>query len=271
MDSPDPSLAAWTERLAPVAVPVLRATRDQILHWSQRPDDADAHVLADLVLRDPLMCLRVLVNVSQKLGERLLTPVETVTAALVLTGIEPFFRDFQDLPVLEDRLADQPQALAGALALVERSHRAARLAASFAIHRQDEDVELLHQAALLHDFGHLLLWCEAPPLALEMAARQRQDPNLRSAAVQRDVLGVELEPLAVALMERWGLPPALRELAQPGTAATAGPRTVRLAVQLARHLESGWHNAALPDDFAEIGNLLNLPANAAASLARQAL
>ena len=89
--------------------------------------------------------------------------------------------------------------------------------------------------------------------------------------MQCDVLGTELEPLAQALMERWGLPPALRELAQPGTAATAGPRTVRLAVQLARHLEGGWHNAALPDDFAEIGHLLNLPANAAATLARQAL
>jgi len=271
MASPDESLQAWTARLASVAVPVLRTTRDQIEHWRERSDDADAHVLADLVLRDPLMCLRVLVNVSQKLGERLATPVETVTAALVLTGIEPFFRDFQELPVLEDRLAGEPLALAGALALVERSHRAARLAAAFAIHRQDEDVELLHQAALLHDFGHLLLWCEAPPLALEMASRQRQDPNLRSAAVQRDLLGVEVEPLALALMERWGLPPALRELTQPGASVTVGPRTVRLAVQLARHLDSGWHNAALPDDFAEIGHLLNLPANAAATLARQAL
>jgi hypothetical protein len=184
----------------------------------------------------------------------------------VLTGIEPFFRDFADLPVLEERLADRPAALAGALAAVERAHCAARLAAAFAIHCRDEDVELLHQAALLDNFTGVLLWCEAPERALRMAARQRDDPALRSADVQREVLGVELEPLAHHLMEHWGLPISLRQL---GQAARRDGRTVKLAVRIARHLQTSWQNAALVDDFAELGLLLNLPSHLAAALVRQ--
>jgi hypothetical protein len=35
-------------------------------------------------------------------------------------------------------------------------------------------------------------------------------------------------------------------------------RTVRLAVQVARHSEHGWDNPALPDDIDEVADLLNL-------------
>jgi hypothetical protein len=264
--SPPATREAWTERLAAVSMPVRRATRDAIEYWRGQPDRVDAHLLADIVLGDPLMCLRVLVNVAQKLGRRLATPIQTVTAALVLTGIEPFFRDFAELPVLEDRLADRPLALSGALADVQRSHSAARLAAAFAIHCGNEDVELLHQAALLDNFAGLLIWTEAPACALEMAQRQRDDPTLRSVDVQRAVLGVELELVTRQLMEHWHLPASLREV---GQAERHGARTVKLAVQIARHLQSSWHNAALSDDFAEVGRLLNLPPNSAADLVWQ--
>ena len=60
-------------------------------------------------------------------------------------------------------------------------------------------------------------------------------------------------------------------LADPAGAARAGPRTVRLAVRIARHLAAGgWQNPALPDDLAEAGALLNLPPAGAAALVRRA-
>jgi hypothetical protein len=264
-ESPAAACEAWTERLAAMSLPVQRATRDAVEHWRGQTDRVDANLLSDIVLRDPLMCLRLVVNVAQKYGPRLATPIKTVTAALVLTGIEPFFRDFVDLPVLEEQLAGCPPALAGALACVQRAHCAARLATAFAIHCGHEDVELLRQAALLHNFAALLLWCEAPAQALEMASRQRDDPALRSVEVQRAVLGVELDQLAPQLFERWGVPRSVREAGQTARQA----HTVRLAVQIARHLQTGWGNAALSDDFAELGQLLNLPAYSAAALVRE--
>lgn len=261
---------AWIERFAAMRLPVLRATQAGVAYWAQREDDADAHRLADLVLRDPLMCVRVLTEVARRHGPRLTTPVETVTAALLLTGTEPFFRGFEGAPVLEDQLAEHPEALTGALAAIERSHRAARIAAAFAIHRQDERAEEVHQAALLHDFTTLLLWCEAPELALTIAWRQHRDPSLRTVAVQRDVLGTDLEPVAQVLMQRWHLPRSLRALSHPTGHADHGAPMVRLAVRIARHLDTGWSNPGLPDDLAEAGAMLNLLPYAAAQLVRHA-
>jgi hypothetical protein len=257
--------------LAPTDLPVLQATRQGIEHWSARRDEADANRLADLVLRDPLMVVRTLAYVAGRLGARLATPVQTVTAALVLTGMEPFFAAFADVPVLEHRLADQPDALQGALEAIERARAASRIAAAFAVHRQDDDAELLHQAALLHGFAGLLLWCEAPADALAIAARQRHDPQLRSADAQRAQLGTALDAIERELLERWGMALPLRQAGRGVDAARE--QAVRLAVRIARHVQGpgGWHNAALPDDWAEAGALLHLPPAGAASLVRAAL
>jgi hypothetical protein len=43
---------------------------------------------------------------------------------------------------------------------------------------------------------------------------------------------------------------------------------VLLATALARHSQNGWNNAALPDDFEAIGQLLNLSTLAVRSLVR---
>ena len=265
---PDP-MARWSQTLGAVQVPVLRSTRDALAAWQQMPERADANSLAHTVLHDPLMTLRVLICVHQRLGSRLRTPVETVTAGIVMLGIEPFFTHLGDPPVLEDRLAHEPLALAGALQAIERAHRAARLAAAFAIQRQDEDAEVLHQAALLDNFAGLLLWCETPALARVIANRQQADATLRSADVQRAVLGVELAALQHALAAQWGLPDFLRSLSEPGQWARPGPRCVMLAVRIARHSQTGWDNAALPDDYAELGQLLNISSGAAGELVRE--
>jgi hypothetical protein len=38
-------------------------------------------------------------------------------------------------------------------------------------------------------------------------------------------------------------------------------RNVELAVNLARHSSNGWDDAALPDDYKDIGELLRMPAD----------
>lgn len=266
---PASPLDHWRHVLASRPAPVLPATRDALARWRERPDHVDANSLADLVLRDPLMTLRVLLLVTQRLGARLSRPVETVTAGLVLLGIEPFFAAFDTLETVQERLAGEPAALDGALAAVACAHRAARLAAAFAVHRLDDDAEVLHQAALLNNFPALLLWCQAPAQALAIEERLRANPQQRSAEAQRAVLGIELAALEQALLTGWQLPSVLREMAQPGLPALPGPRSVTLAVRIARHLQAGWDNPALHEDFQELGLLLQLPPYAAQALVRQ--
>lgn len=270
MDS-SPAVDRWSCALGACTIPVLQASAQAIAHWAEHSDRVDAHRLGEIAQADPLLGLRVLIHASRRFSARLAKPVDSVTAALVLMGVEPFFREFGALPVLQDVLAAQPAALAGALRAIERAHAAARLAAAFAIHRQDPDVELLHQAALLHDVAGLLLWCADPVRALQIVERQQREPQLRTAAAQSQVLGTELAPVAARLMEGWGLPATLRELhgGTPGPAlGRMGARTVQLAVRIARHVDKGWDDTALPDDFVDLGVLLNLPAPAAAALVR---
>jgi len=127
---------------------------------------------------------------------------------------------------------------------------------------------VIHEAALLHDFAEMLLWCHAPSLALRIRQAQRADPTLRSAAIQQEVLGIQLADLQQALMKAWRLPELLIRISDDHHADRASVRNVLLAVRLARHTAGGWDNAAIPDDVADIAALLNLSAGAALQLVR---
>ena len=91
-----------------------------------------------------------------------------------------------------------------------------------------------------------------------MTERQQQDPTLRSAAIQRELLHIELHDLQQALMRAWHLPELLVQINDERHAETAQVRNVLLAVRLARHTARGWDNAALSDDVRDIAALLNL-------------
>jgi HD-like signal output (HDOD) protein len=152
--------------------------------------------------------------------------------------------------------------------VLRRSHRAATLAIGFAVHRMDPDAALIHQAALLHDFAEVLLWCHAPTLALALRQAQQTEPTLRSAVAQQTLLNVKLGDLQQALMLAWRLHDLLVKTADERHAGHPSVRTVALAVRLARHSAHGWENAALADDFGELALLLNLSAEAAEQLVR---
>ena len=191
----------WVRWLQQRDIPVLANTAAELEDLREIEDDVDARRIAEVVGRDPLMTLKVLIHASTQGSQRRQTDAETVVEALVLMGITPFFRTFGPQPTVESHLAGHPQALAGLQRVLLRADRAARFAASFAIHRADHDAVVLHEAAQLHDFTEMLLWLHAPELALELQRRQQADPGLRSAAVQRDVLHTELNDIRHVLMQ----------------------------------------------------------------------
>jgi HD-like signal output (HDOD) protein len=256
LHSAPPNLAAWLAHFRAAPIPVLAGTAVAIGELIDHEDAVDAHTIAESVGADPLMTLKLLSHVGTV--SRRETDVETVTAALVLMGVGPFFRSFSSLVTIEDALGDVPQALAGASAVIDRAHRAARFALGFAAHRLDPDAALLHEAALLHDFAELLLWCNAPALAMDIARRQQADPALRSAAAQQAVLGIELADLQQALMKAWHLPELLVRLSDDRHAEQMQVKNVQLAVRVARHTAAGWDNPALHDDLTDIGAMLQL-------------
>lgn len=255
---PPASLEAWTGWLRDAEIPVLRSTIQALKRIGADQDNAAPNEIASVVLADPLMTLKVLKYLSANRTQRIVTEAKTVTASILLIGIERFFREFSEQTAAEDLLVEHPAALRGLKQLCQRAHRAAVFSLAFAVHRVDHDAEVLHEAALLHDFAEALVWCHVPDLALEIQSRQRADSTLRSASVQREVLGIELPDLEQALMRAWQLPEPLIEFTNDHRADDPRSLNVQLAIRLARHSQNGWHNAALPDDFADIGTLLNL-------------
>ena len=260
IDRPLRDLSAWLAHFRAAPIPVLDATAVAVGELAANEDAVDAHLLSETVAADPLMTLKLLAHVGS--NSRRETDVETVVGALVLLGIGPFFRLFGELPTIGQALRDTDDAAeveAGLQAVLDRSHRAARFAIGFAAHRMDPDAAVIHEAALLHGFAELLLWCHAPKLALEIARRQRADASLRSALVQQAVLGgITLAELQQALMKAWRLPELLIRLDDARHANSPQVKNVTLAVRLARHSAQSWDNAAVPDDVADIAALLQL-------------
>lgn len=253
-----PDLSWWTAVFRDAEIPVLAATAESLELMRANEDAFDANSIGEMVATDPLMTLKVLAYAASHRSSRLLTDAETVTAALVLMGITPFFTAFGPQATVEDRLAGQPEALQGLQRVLKRAERAARFALGFAAHRMDPDAAVIHSAAMLHDFAEMLLWCHAPELALQICARQQADRHLRSAAVQREILNIELADLEQSLMKAWRLPELLTHITDDKRLHDPQVQCVRLAVRLARHTADGWDDAAIPDDISDIATLLNM-------------
>ena len=258
LHQPLPDLAAWTAAFRDAEIPVLAATAESLELMRANEDAFDANSIGEMIATDPLMSLKVLAHAATHRSDRLLTDAETVTAAIVWMGITPFFKAFGPQPTIEDRLAGQPEALAGLQRVLRRADRAARFALGFAAHRLDPDAAVIHSAASLHDFAEMLLWCHAPSLAWQIRARQQADRQLRSATVQREILNIELADLEQALMHAWHLPELLAHITDDKRGHDPQVQSVRLAVRLARHTADGWDDAAIPDDVSDIAALLNL-------------
>ncbi len=265
-----PSLQAWTDAFSDAEIPVLpgsAAELEQLRLIEESKGNIDAHTLASAFCNDPLMSLKVLAHVSRYCTRLSVEPPETLVGAIVMLGIGPFFSGFQSVSSITQWLKPLPQAQSGLLQVITRARRAANFSTGFALRRQDEDAMVIQEAALLHDFAEMLLWCHAPTLALKMAERQKMDHTLRSADIQREVLGITLGDLGQALMHVWQLPDLLIKCTNDREAHTSKIRTVMLGVQIARHTQHGWADAhaqaALPDDVAEVAGLLMISSEAA--------
>ena len=268
--TPLADLAAWTVRFRTAEVPILRDTADALEALRANEEHTDANSIGEMISSDPLMTLKVLAYESSHRGRSVVTPAQTVTAALVMMGIYPFFRAFDPQPTVEDWLETRQEARVGLQGVLDRAHRGANFALAFAIHRTDPHAAVIHASALLHEFAEMLLWCHAPVLALRIRDAQEADVTLRSSAAQIEILHVDLAELQRALALAWRLPALVSDAVAPTlTNTNTSARIVALGSRLARHTTQGWDNAAIPDDLTEIASLLNMSTAATADMVKK--
>lgn len=257
-------LQQWVERVDAAGIPVLLRSVHALERLRALDEDrVDAQTVSGVVLQDPLMSLKVLRFMAQHRSRRQIDDVLTVDSAVLLIGVPPFLRHFSDLQAIEVLLSEWPMARDGALAVIERSYRSARLALGYAVHRGDVEAALLYEAALIHDFAEVLVWTIAPALMLRMARERRTHPEEGLASIERRLLGVELCDLEQALMTRWGLPERLTQVTDDRRAEAPRVQTVLLATRIARHHDDGWRHADAFDDLEQLSHLLGLSAVAA--------
>ena len=252
------SLPDWVKLLGTLKTPVLKSTVDEIARLRKNEDSVTGRDLSNILLRDPLMTLKVLRFSQSRLTGRQRTEVTTVEHALMMHGLTSFFREMRDLVALETQLAAHPEALDGALRVISRGVHAASFARNFSALRHDMDTDEVVTSALLHDLGELLLWCTAPGTALQIEHMVSHHRGLRSASAQHACLGFSLVDLQLALAREWKLPNLLLTLMDDAHATHPRALTVSLSVALARHCASGWYDAALPSDLSAVQKLVNL-------------
>jgi len=276
LDRPLVDVAAWARHFSQQPIPVLAESAAAVAALAERYAEGfvvDANFIVKFLGHDPLMTLRILSHVALQRGGRHEFQVETITEALGVIGIRPFFSAFSHLSVLHVLLKDQPEALHAAHEVMERGRRAGRFALGFCRYRMGKEERFQgghhvwghrwraaqsQQAAELHDFSELLLWVHAPALALRVRRLQQEQPGLGSAQAQRMVLRIELDELQKDLMRAWRMPGLLISMSDPQQAVHPDVRSVLLAVRLARHLAHGWENPALRGDILEVAELLEL-------------
>ena len=259
IDHPLTDIDSWVLFFSNNSLPVLRVTKRRLDEMRANLDRVDARELARVILQDPIMTVRVLAYTQPIRGRLLQHDITTIASAVMMSGIEPFFNRFTDLLTVEDQLKGAgPHALLGILQIIRRAQRAADYAQEWAIWRHDVNMEEVRIAALLHDLAEILVWCSAPKLGLDILARQNAQSALRSVEAQRQVLGFTFQDIQLELCRVWHLPELLQHLIDDDNSEHPRVQNVTLAVRLARHSAHGWEDAALPDDYRDIGQLLNI-------------
>jgi HD-like signal output (HDOD) protein len=256
-------VAAWVQYFDQVDIPVLRRTVDSLAHFKAIEDDLNGRELADAIMHDPLMTLKVLRYLHHHHSRRQAQDITTISHALMMVGTTPFFRHFSGLKVVEDELKGHPAPLTGLGRGMSRARHAALYAQDWAVQRHDIESDEVTIAALLRDLGEMLMWCFAPRLMMTVVALMQHDKTMRSAEAQKKVFGFRGIELQLALVRDWHLPALLQTLMDDDHADKPRARNVALAVRLARHSANGWQDPALPDDYRDIAQFLGIGEEAA--------
>ncbi len=257
LSAPFQTLQEWAAYFAGLDIPVLRRTAKELRGLREREETIAASELADVLFADPLATTRLFAHLARLRGDREGTEITSLEGCIVMLGVPPLFEFFETATIVEEQVGRRADGLRGLAAVTRRARRAARFAWHFGVWRHDPDVGEIAIAALLHDIAETLIWTFAPDLALKIKAMQRADPALRSRTAQRMVLNIDVQELQLVLARQWQLPELFITMMDQRHAGNTRVRNALCAVNLARHLATGWSNAALPDDFTLIGELLN--------------
>ncbi|WP_041673398.1 HDOD domain-containing protein [Sulfuricella denitrificans] len=251
------TLNEWVEELKSWEMPVLQRSVREISKLAGRAEKVTAGEIAEVVLRDPLMTLKVLRLVNGMSRSRLSNEITTVEHAVMMLGVGPFFNRLSNLKAVEEDLKTLDGALPGLMQAMSRAHHAAWQARDWANFRADMKSEEVYIGALLYDMGEILLWAYAPEQALQIRRLVRRN-KIGLAQAQKEILGFDSRELQFALAEVWRLPELMQLFMHSENSVQPRVLGVTLAASVARLAETGWHGPALLADYEVIAGMLHM-------------
>ncbi len=256
----------WVAKLEHSDLPALKQT--QRLLKAQDSDDGSLAIksVADILAQDPIMTVKLIRYLQQHKKGTQTTEIIQIEQALLMLGLKQFNTHIPPTPLVEELLANHREALPPVLRVIHRVYRASIYAKVWAVRLHDMHFEEVRVAALLHDIAEILMWCFAPEEMLYIRDQQEKNRRIRSRDIQTEVFGFALHELQLLIAQRWRLPELLVTLMSDQHHNSPRVRNVVLAVNLARHSANGWDDAALPDDYFEIGQLLRISSDQVRSI-----
>ncbi len=212
-------------------------SRTALIALDKKQPDVSGEEVAKIVLRDPMLLLRVMRMVNGRRKGSLAQPVLTIEHAVMMMGLSAFFERVLAAPEAEQVL--EPEALAGLYAMAMRAMHAGGQVRDWAMVRLDLNVEEMVIAAMLQESAAMLLWVAAPDLMHKHVRSAGGQPRV---GVEQETFGVALDVLSLELFDQWNLPPlVLSALREADCELHVRPRLVAVARDLARSVERGWH------------------------------
>ncbi len=248
----------WLSYLGMAEIPVLKQTSRDLSILFEDQNKLSARSVALVIAVDPMMTVKLLRYLQEHKHRSQKNELVQIEQALIMMGVEAFFNKVPAQPFVQEVLKGQTEALIQLLHVIHRAHRASEYAYDWAVRLTDMHFEEIRIAALLHDLAEMLMWCFAPTEMLEIRAIQLRDKTLRTRSVQEQVFGFNLFDLQKQLVKNWQLPELLLNLMDDACSNHQRVRNVVLAINLARHSANGWDDAALPDDYTDIAELLRM-------------
>lgn len=239
--------AAYFERLA---LPVMRRSKRLMSDLEAAEGEQLApRDLADIVLQDPLLCLRLLREAERRKSHRLDHETTTALAAIMQLGVD----EFRKLLLASPEIEDDNQGL---LKVEARARVAAQIARTWSAGRADLNPEEVAVAALLAGTGDLLLWVYADELPRQAEDELNCGRAARSAQAQMQACGFTFKQLTLQCAERWKLPGLVIQLLRGSESLRA--HLTRTCSNAARHVldDSVTSTLALASDLADASRLI---------------
>lgn len=248
------TLHDYLKRLCDQSPPILKKTsRD--LHVAAESLSLNIHSLSALILQDPLFVFKTLKE--SKVPTRGYDNI-SIDRLIMLNGLDGFMEKHLTSEILESKVSDH-QVLHRILRLIIRAKKSSDLVFDWSLRLHDTHAEEVKVAALLRDITEILLYVEAPHVMMLIYQEQLKDKTLRSEDAQKMYLGFSVLDLHKALITQLKLPELLLDMMERDPQKqNPRARRVNAAVNFARHSANGWFDAALPDDYAEIAEIMHM-------------